>query len=137
MPNNVKPWIRQHFRRALPQTSLSAWANLSIYQHFPKHFLHTWSCLSMALIFLNVSAMILHSSSYSSRCSSLYCRFTSDCSESMRPRCFMTQDTITSSITSGRITSLEGGTEATGVKDLMHTRWRVRPVQLHISKNEE
>lgn len=67
---------------------------------------HTCNCLSIALIFLNVSAMILQSRLCSSLCTSLYWKFTSDCSASTRPKCFITHDTITSSITSGRITSL-------------------------------
>ncbi len=66
----------------------------------------TCNCLSIALIFLKVSAMILQSRLCSSLCISLYWKFTSDCSASTSPKCFMTHDTITSSITSGRITSL-------------------------------
>lgn len=67
---------------------------------------HTCNCLSIALIFLKVSAMILQSRLCSSLCISLYWKFTSDCSASTRPKCFITHDTITSSMTSGRITSL-------------------------------
>ncbi len=71
----------------------------------------TCNCLSIALIFLKVSAMILQSRLCSSLCISLYWKFTSDCSASTRPKCFMTHDTITSSITSGRITSLSHNKE--------------------------